>query len=203
MDVEGRAVRLTFDTNCLVALDEDREPEASCIRKLLDLHETGQVLVRMVASSASEKQRDKTYLHNFGAFQARLTKLGLAHIELLKPLASWGVAFWDWAVYAGGEASELEERIHQALFPSQPFSLRECLDRAVPHVDSSVIEAKWRNRKCDVLALWCHLHYGGDIFVTTDTNFMKKRERIEQLGAKVMAPCEAIALLDQSRAFTP
>jgi hypothetical protein len=160
MDAEGRAVRLTFDTNCFVALDEHREPEASCIRKLLELHEAGQVEVRMVAGSASEKQRDKTYLSDFNAFQRRLAKLGLAHVELLKPLAYWGVAFYAWAVYGGGEASELDEQIHEALFPSQPFSLQECLDQAGPHDVPSVIEAKWRNRKCDVLALWCHLHYG-------------------------------------------
>ena len=61
-----------------------------------------------------------------------------------------------------------------------------------PHDDPSVVEAEWRNRKCDVLALWCHLNYGGDIFVTTDTNFMK-RERVVQLGVKVMSPCEAAA----------
>jgi hypothetical protein len=90
------AVRLTFDTNCFVALDEHREPEASCIRKLLELHEAGQVEVRMVAGSASEKQRDKTYLSDFNAFQRRLAKLGLAHVELLKPLAYWGVAFYAW-----------------------------------------------------------------------------------------------------------
>ncbi len=129
MDAAHHALKLTFDTNCFVALDDHREPEASCIRKLLKLHEDGQVQVRMVASSASEKQRDKTYLRNFGAFQVRLVALGLAHIELLKPLAYWDVAFYDWAVYGDGEASELDERIHQALFPSQPFSLRGCLDQ--------------------------------------------------------------------------
>jgi hypothetical protein len=95
--------RLTFDTNCMIALAEKEQPAANCIRMLLELHDAGQVEVRMVASTASERQPGKTYLSNFSAFQMRLAGLGLAHIELLKPLCYRNVSFLDWAVLGGGE----------------------------------------------------------------------------------------------------
>jgi hypothetical protein len=63
------------------------------------------------------------------------------------------------------------------------------------------MEATWRNHKCDVLAMWCHIHYGGDVFVTTDRNFMKasKQQRLEALGAReIQTPCGALSLVRQT-----
>lgn len=47
---------------------------------------------------------------------------------------------------------------------------------------------RWRNAKCDVLTVWCHIHYGCDVFVTADGNFHKKGKagELAQLGCKVI-----------------
>lgn len=44
---------------------------------------------------------------------------------------------------------------------------------------------KWLNRICDVHGMWCHIYHGNDVFLTTDSNFMKetKRPQLIALGA--------------------
>ena len=53
------------------------------------------------------------------------------------------------------------------------------------------------NQLCDVHTLWCHIHYGCDVFVTMDRNFYKvtKRQALADLGAKrIIRPVEATRL---------
>jgi hypothetical protein len=193
-DREAPVPKLTFDWNCILDLDEDR-PSAPCLRELLAFHAQGKVVVRLVAVSASEKQQDGSYLHNFGIFQTRLASLALKHLQLLKPPLYFGVGFWGWALWSGEELQALEQRIHGVLFPNQPLTLQECLDNAEPGQDPQVIEREWRRDKCDVLSLWCHIWYGGDIFVTADRNFHKatKKPALIKLGAKsIRTPCETL-----------
>jgi hypothetical protein len=191
-DREAPVSKLTFDWNCILDLDEDRS-SAPCLQELLALHDQGKVVVRLVAVSASEKQQDGSYLHNFGAFQARLASLGLEHLELLKPPLYLDVGFLGWAVLSGEEIQALEQQIHRVLFPNQPFGWQECLDKAEPGQDQEVLQREWRRNKCDVLSLWCHIWYEGDVFVTGDKNFQKatKKPALIKLGAKsVRRPCE-------------
>ena len=44
---------------------------------------------------------------------------------------------------------------------------------------------KWLNKMCDVQSMWCHIHNGNDLFVTTDRNFRKKSKlpKLVKLGA--------------------
>jgi hypothetical protein len=81
------------------------------------------------------------------------------------------------------------------LFPGQPFDLQDALTAAGSQADPEVIERKWRNRQLDVAALWCHLHYDGDIFVTSDQVFYKKTKQVPlaKLGAdRILRPCDAV-----------
>jgi hypothetical protein len=198
-DREAPVPKLTFDWNCIIDLDEDR-PSAPCLRELLALHAEGKAVVRLVAVSASENQRDGSYLRNFGAFQARLASLCLEHLELLKPPWYLGVGFLGWVVLSGEEIQALEQRIHRVLFPNQPLSLQECLDNARAGQDREVIEREWRRDKCDVLSLWCHIWYEGDVFITGDKNFHKatKKPALIKLGAKsIRRPCETLEHVDE------
>jgi len=46
--------------------------------------------------------------------------------------------------------------------------------------------------------MWCHIHYGSDIFVTRDQDFLKHsiKSRLEALGAKKIAtPEDALGLI--------
>jgi len=186
-------LRFTLDHNCIVDLDEGREPRAGCLRRLLARHEAGDLVVRLVATSASERQRSGPYLENFGQFRARLAALGLGHLELLAPVAVVDVSYADWCVVAGEDDIAFMRQIHDVLFPGHCFELQDALARAGGQ-PPEVIERRWRNRELDVQALWCHIHYGGDVFVTSDQVFFKKekREPLAGLGAaRILQPCEA------------
>jgi hypothetical protein len=184
---------LTFDTNCIVALDEDREPDAACIRRLLAFHDQGKVKLRLTSSSASERQQDLTYLSNFDQFEARIEALGLAKLERLLPPATLDVSYLDNAVLAGDDHILLMDRIHQVLFPGHRSDLSEVLEGITDEADRLKAEGGWRNRLMDVHALWCHTNYGGDVFVTTDKRFSRKLALLSDIQPSLLikAPCDA------------
>jgi len=65
-----------------------------------------------------------------------------------------------------------------------------------------MIEPKWRNAKCDVLALWRHIHFNGDIFITSDKNFHQQRKKAQlvALGAwNILTPQTAIPTITSTR----
>jgi hypothetical protein len=96
-------IRLTLDHSCIIDLDEDRQPHASCLRELLRFHDAGSIEIRLTAVSASEKPYGKPHLSNIGEFRERLRALGIERLELLKPICYRGVAFRNWCVRGGGE----------------------------------------------------------------------------------------------------
>jgi hypothetical protein len=185
-------LRLTLDTNCLIALDENREPDATCLRLLLVKHAAGRVHLQLVATSASERQLTGPYLDNFSKFRERLETLGLGHLPLLLPIAVADVSYLDWCILADEDDVRLLDDIYRTLFPGQPLSLQDALSQASKEADLRAVEHKWRNRELDVHALWCHLHYGGDAFVTSDKNFHKKQGQLARFGSPlILTPCQA------------
>jgi hypothetical protein len=184
----------TLDSNCIVDIDEGRQPNAGCLRTLLARHDAGEVSMQLVATSASERQRGGPYLENFGQFQERLAALGLGHLQLLAPVGKADVSYADWCVAAGPDDISLLKQIHGVLFPGTAYELHAALATAGPGADPEAIERKWRNRALDVDALWCHIRYGGDVFVTNDDAFFKmtKRGPLAKLGApRILRPCDA------------
>lgn len=181
-------LKLTLDTNCIVDLDEHRQPAANSLRHLLAAHAAGTVQLRLVADSASEHQRTGSYLAKFGQFHQRLTDLRLDHLEILPAPATLNVAYLAQMVLVGDDEHLLLERIHTLLFPAHPFDFQNALDAASSDGDPERIERKWRNRRLDAEALWCHIKYEGDIFVTTDDNFFKetKKAKLAALGAPLI-----------------
>ena len=151
------------------------------------------ITLQVPAIAASERQSGGGHLANFTEFQQRIARLGIGDAVLLRPLAYFGLAFWDWGVISGPELRERERRIHEVLFPSIAF---DATDHCPP--DNEAGRKRWRNAKCDVLAMWCHIHYGGDIFVTRDRDFLKHsaRSRLEQMGAnKIATPEDTLAIV--------
>ena len=186
-------LKFTLDTNAIVDLAENR-PAALLIRQLVDAHIQGRADVALVAISASEKQRDGE-IENFDTFRARLKTLGLDHLPLLAPIAYFDLTFWDWCLWSDDAMVELEAKIHSALFPGHA-SLPPDGTAQLPREERPPEYWKWRNRKCDVLALWSHIHAGRDVFVTQDANFTKatKLPALVQLGAgSIVSPQGALS----------
>jgi len=188
---------LTFDTNCLVDLELD-EGASTELRRLVAVHDSGHILISVPGVGASERLKDGTFAQNFAEFRQRIQKIPQREFGILRPPLYLDVAYFDWAILVGEEEVNLERQIHGILFPETEFKWS---DHAEAHgldpneaADNRHREwRKWRNRKCDTLALWCHIYYGQDIFITRDGNFHKatKKPALVKLGARsILFPAE-------------
>ncbi len=183
--------RFTLDMNCIIDVEDDRE-NSPFVRELVALHGKNGINVAISAIGASERQKVGGYAKSFTKFQEKLSAIGFESLELLRPPGYWDITFWDHYVRADRNDT-LEARIHDVLFPEIPFLW---LDYAKAHGLSIDLPNKnWRNVKCDVLALWCHIKHGGGVFVTSDTDFLDKAEKLQELRAGIIAyPKDALAL---------
>ena len=163
-------MRFTLDTNCIIDVEESR-PSAHFVRALVELHGTNETNIAVSAIGASERQRSGGYAKTFSEFRDKLTAAGFGEVELLAPLAYWGICFWEHCVWAD-QSDKLERCIHEILFPKIEFGWVEFAHaRGLP---LEALDKTWRNAKCDVLGLWCHIKHGGGVFVTSDKNFHAK-----------------------------
>lgn len=177
-------LKITFDYNAVIDLEENN-PDGVHVRQLVQLHRDAKVNLAIPAIQASENQRGGS-LENFADFQARLNRVGLGSIKLLLPVGIWDLTFWDHCVWSSPEWEKLITQIHEAMFPTVPPELEK------------VPKRKWRNRKCDVLAIASHIMGKRDVFVTRDPDFFKVRvlPKLIELGAgSIVGPAEAVRLL--------
>lgn len=187
----------TLDTNCLLAVDESR-PEARDVLGLATAHAAGLASVGLVAISASERQKSGQGLESFDEFKSRVANLGLGHLELLKPMKYWDVTFWDFCLWTDEAMQEVEQKIHQILFPNIEFSWSDYCAARGRDPNIITIDNKWRNAKCDVQAYWTHVYSRRDVFVTSDRDFhsgTKKATLLGLFGGNIETPQSASAML--------
>lgn len=191
-------MKLTLDTNCIIDLEENGS-NAPPLQSLISLNDSGKIDLRVVAISASERKLDGTYASNFSEFQQKIANVGLGHVEILAPMCYLDMSYLDWCVASDEQTEAFERKIHEILFPNIEFEYGEyCRNHDLDSTDSK-IDARWRNAKCDVQAMWCHIAYGGDIFITSDKNFHKatKKPGLIALGAgDILIPQEAVAKIE-------
>lgn len=189
-------MKITLDHNCLIALEKN-ENQASYIKELIAMHDNKEVAVRLVGIGASERLKGGIYALNFNEFKTRIAAIGLAHLDILQPINYWDITFWDWGIYADDQMVQLERKIHEVLFPNIEFDYVIFCQRQGLSPNSKEIDRKWRNAKCDVLTVWSHIYYGGEIFVTADIPaFLRetKKSRLIALGAgDILTPAGAVA----------
>lgn len=190
-------MKLTLDKNCLIDLEENRSGVLD-IRCLITLHRAQRLSLSIPAIMASEKLQDGTYHKNFSGFESWLSSLDLLGLKLLYPLAYFDVTYFDRCVF-GDEGDTLEKRIHSVLFPGMEFKFSDfCTARGLN--PNNGLDSKWRNAKCDVLSMWCHIKNDGDVFVTGDSNFHKssKKPQLIAMGARgILTPSEAARFADR------
>ena len=185
--------RLTLDTNAIIELSQATPPSA--LSDIVELAGADRVVLQVAAIAGSERQKGGGQLRSFKLFIERLKQVGLGSARILKPLAYLNLCYVGWAIPIPVDGDPTERAIHSILFPRIAFAAKDhCL------ASDLAGRKRWRNAKCDVLALWCHIYHGGDVFVTRDRNYFKtsKNERLEVLGAGVIArPEEALKLVSQ------
>ncbi|MGW2059005.1 hypothetical protein ACWCOZ_34735 [Streptomyces sp. NPDC001840] len=191
----------TLDTNCLIALEE-QEHTAPGVRALLSRHAAGSAIVRIAATTAAENQLDGEPMADFTVFQSRLQAVGMGDLPILKPVLIFDFVYWDWAVWATESTERELRRIHEVLFPALPFNLK--VDASMSAEDRKKAERRWRNYRLDGLGLHTHIQAGGDVYVTSDQNFMKetKKAPLAELGAPIILDtheAEAYAAVQSQR----
>ncbi|MEK4328138.1 hypothetical protein MKX70_20125 [Paenibacillus sp. FSL R7-0312] len=149
--------------------------------------------VRLVAVSASEKYIDGKKIDNYDIFERFIESIGFSDFEHLYPFLIWNVTFWGKSIWASKNMIELEENIHNILFPNIQYEYTNyCAANNI--TQSNELDKKWLNSRCDSIVMWSHMYYSGDIFITRDNNFHKKekKKRLLELGAKnIFTPAEA------------
>ena len=192
---------MTLDTNELFNI-RDGSGDVSGLRRLMELHSNGTIRLCIPAIAASENQPGGTTLHDYAAFQAFVASLGLTNCEELQPMAYIDVTFWDHCLITDPDMEQLEGRIHVILFPNIEFSYEDYVARVGGSPDLP-LDRRWRRAKCDVQAIWSHIHHRADIFVTEDGNFHKatKKPKLSALGAgAICTPSECVPLVIKARA---
>ncbi len=189
-------MKITLDTNSLIDLNNGGIA-AQEIQKLIDLHTQGEIQLRIVGISASERTSTGGYLSNFSDFQHWIEGLGLKDIEILKPFAIFDITYFDWSIWSDEEMSQLEEKVFTTLFPNINPNLLQYFEANGVPPDNQHLLRKWKNAKCDSVAYWCHIYYKGDIFVTRDKNFHRsKKGHLLSLGGKdILLPSELLEFL--------
>jgi hypothetical protein len=198
--------RVTLDTNCVIDLEQGTG-SSNDLRELVSLHEAGEIELCVVAIAASERKRDGSYAKTFEEFKERLDDASLNSLRILRPVDYWGMAFWGWFLWPGPDDAKKLSAIHRILFPEIEDSYADyCASRGI---ESKLrpIDRTWRNAKCDVITLWAHLHYEGDILVTDDGDFhaLSKQDPLRELGVgSVVRSSEALSLVrDRLRCAAP
>jgi len=190
-------LNVTLDNNCIIDLEQNRSA-APYIKKLIQMHSNKEINLRVVAISASERKPDGTYVSHLDEFKERIAAVGLTGIEILATIAYTGIAFTGYCLTSGNSLEELERKIQGILFPTIELEYGDFCRKRSLDPDDRKIWRKWVNAKCDVLALWSHIWYNGDIFVTRDQNFHKETKKLQliALGAgKILRPAETVELL--------
>lgn len=183
---------LTFDFNCIISV-ENNDVFAKDIQRLIDLHEKGFVNISVPAISGNEKSIKGEYPESINHFIDRIIRLSKRRIEILSPMAIWGMCFWDYCIWYDEAMVNLDNKIHQILFPNIQVAWIDYAEQN--NLNPDRLDSRWRNPKCDVISLWCHIYYCRDIFITNDANFHKqsKKQQLIALGSKkILRPTEAI-----------
>ena len=186
-------LKFTLDTNCIIDVDEDR-PSAEYIKQIVDAHQKNLTDVAVPYIGASERQKNHGYHATSTDFDLRLARLGLDHLKVLQPMAYFDVTFLDGSLLSDGPMIALERQVHSILFSHIEFDYQNyCKKKGI---DELPVDSKWRNVKCDVQAMWCHLHYTRNIFITSDQNFHRKAAQLSAIGAgRILFPETAAKLL--------
>jgi hypothetical protein len=186
--------RFTLDTNCVIDVEEGR-PNAAHIRMLVEQQRRGVIELAIPAIGASEKQRSGGYAATFSEFQDKLNRAGFDGVPLLLPMAYLDVCYFDHAILPSDEDLKREASIHSVLFPSIEFAWVDFAKARSLQINA--LDSKWRNAKCDVQALWCHVKGIRDVFVSSDLNFhaASKASPLGKLGAvRIALPADAALL---------
>lgn len=178
-------MKLVLDTNCIIDLEEKR-PDYVHLVKILSKWKDESIDLGVVAISASENPKGGYVRKTFKDFENKLSNAGLQGVDILLPMAYRDVVYYDHALRCDKSMVALENKIHEALFPTP-----------INSIDDELTKKEWRRRKCDVQVAWATIYHKWEILVTRDSNFHNKAESMRQFGIKeILSPSKAAEMFD-------
>jgi hypothetical protein len=165
-------LKITLDHNCLIESNES----SSNGKRIRGLISSSSYQCYIANIGASELLPGRVRPTNYNEFETALSMLGLDHLPRLEPMALMDVSFFNRCIMVSDEMVTLSENIRDILFPSLSSTTTTNSRSSLNHL-------------CDIHTMWCHIHYGNDIFLTMDRNYKKqsKETKLIALGAKRIA----------------
>lgn len=170
----GAVPKLTVDRNVIFSV-LNRETGHEFASRIFVAHTNRSVAVAVSAANRVENSKSGVPIQPLDALLEDCHAAGLIEPEILDYPLDWEMGLWEHSIISQ-EGYDLELAIHQVLFPHIPTYRAD---------DQSVSQKrKVTNAKSDVFAVWGHMFFKRDYFVTKDGRFLDRRERLEGLGAK-------------------
>jgi len=164
---------LTVDRNVIISV-LNLETGYEFASRIFVAH-TKSVLIAASAANRVENSKSGEPIQPLDEFLEDCRKAGLIDPEILDYPLDWEMGLWEHG-FISPEGFDLELAIHKALFPHVATDLSD--DQFAKK------RKKVTNAKCDVFAMWGHIFFKRDYFITNDDRFSKRRKQLEGLGAK-------------------
>ena len=200
---------LTLDHNCVISIEENREPHATGLRELASLASQYHLAFAVYSYLPLENRPKDGPVREFADFPKRLEALGIGPIATLngsiEPMLLWWlqcVLFptmpYHFETYLAAEckAADIDwEKVREAnprqYPPPFPKSPHDIVPPPPDTLDAETKEKyrvfwderhrKWNNKKSDVLAIGAHIaHVPYGVFFTTDERLLRCRGRIRE-----------------------
>ena len=178
--------------------------EAAAVQQVGHAHAAGTANVAIVPISASERQRRCPTALIQDLSSSAFKPLHLGHLEILTRWPTWMSPISIAPSFQTVRCNTSNGRNMRSSFvPSSSYWPNYRRDRDLNPVEPSA-DPKWINAKCDVQALWSHIHYRRQVFDASYANFRSPTN--SQLDCTQRqpncVPCDAAALLESSPALT-
>ncbi len=156
-------MKVTFDTNILIEVEEDRDNKSETIR-ILEIRQKKRINIGVVAVCAIEKKVKGKFIDNIKEFKSWLVENNFNDLEIVKTIGRYNLAFWDYCYWASGEISKLERNIYNTIFGKSE----------IEYMKNNINNKIWRKNIIDTMIFLGHVYNDRDIFITLDKHFLKK-----------------------------
>jgi hypothetical protein len=193
---------ITLDTNAVIVL-ANNEPDAEYLRQLLDRHRQGLITISVGRITFYEAiPKGASELPHVIA-EKRITAAGLNmdRVQLYRAgqnqayrCQECGAITFDFEIDRGYAVC-----IHSILAGAKKidFNYYQYRQRRINDLEE-VVQKSWHNHLNDVWGLIEHVSWGGNIFVTSDRDFLKKRDKLAVVvPGKILSPKETLEELDK------
>lgn len=200
-------MEVTLDTNAVIALANDArgkyEKDAEYLKPLLDYHRQGLITLSIGRVTFLEAMPKDTTEPEHVVAEKRIVDAGLNidRVQLYRsaPALGFYCLSCNAYIYFGNPERIYAQLIHDVIAGKKKVDLNyyQYRERRINDPEERV-EKDWNNHFNDVWGLIEHVKWGGDIFVTSDDDFLKKRDKLATIvPGKILRPKEALEELSK------